>query len=109
MQSRPDLASVGRIAAARRGIIGAYQLHYLACRIFHCLAAGDQIPVPQSYLPARREPVETPGRVFHKILGFDVELAPERNAARTGSRVLGIVDRRQLLDYPNGIVVDYEL
>src|SRR5260370_37039517 len=109
MQSCPDLSSVGSIAAARRRIIGAYQLYDLPCRIFHCLAAGDQIAVAQSYLAPRREPVEAPGWVFHKILSFDVDLACEGNAARTGSGVLGIVDCRQLLDNPNGIIVDYEL
>src|SRR5437764_10162782 len=109
MQSRPDLASVGSIAAVRRRIIGAYQLHNLACRIFHDLAAGDQIAIPQSHFPPRRKPVETRGRVFHKILGFDVELAPEGNAPRTRGGVLGIIDCSQLLDDPYGIIFDYEL
>src|SRR5690349_18292771 len=104
MQSRPDLASVGSIAAARGRIIGTYQLDDLACCIFHCLTAGDQIAIPQSNLPPGRKAVETPGRVFHKILSLDVELAPEGNAARTGSWVLGIVDRNQLLGDPDGIV-----
>jgi len=38
--------------------------------------------------------------VFHKILSFEVNLAPEGNAARTGSGSSGLLTANQLLGGP---------
>src|SRR5262245_17628997 len=47
------LASVRRVAAARGGIVRAPQFNHLAVRIFHSLAAGDEIGIAQPHFGTR--------------------------------------------------------
>src|SRR6185312_12249373 len=78
------LAAVGRVAAARRRVVGAAQLHYLARGVLHCLAAGNEIGEAQPHLAAGREPIELLGRVLHEIVALDIELAAKSDAASSG-------------------------
>src|SRR5262247_4575715 len=104
-----DLASVGRVAAARHRIIGATQLHHLAGRVLHRLPAGDEIRIAQPHLGAGRKPEELLRRVLHEIVALDIELTGETDAARAGRRIVGMVDRLELLTLSLGIVLDHDL
>ena len=85
--------AVGRVAAAGRGVVGAAELDDLARgRILDDLGAGDEVGVAEPDLAARGEAEELLGRVLQKIVALDVELARERDLARSRRRVLGIVD-----------------
>ena len=87
VQRRLHLAPVGRrVAAARRGIVGAAQLDHLARRILHRLAAGHEIGVAQPHLLAGRKPVELLRRILHEVVALDVELAAEADLSRARRR-----------------------
>src|SRR5262245_55410332 len=104
-----DLAAVGRIAAARRRIIGAAQLHHLAGSVLYNLAASDEVGIAQPHLGAGREPEELLRRVLHEVVALDIELAPEPDAARAGRRIVGMVDSLELLALALGIILDHDL
>ena len=70
--------------------------------------ALDEVRVAQAHLGAGREP-EVLGRRIAEIVLLDVKHARERHLARAGRRVLGVVDRVELLDLALGVVVDHHL
>jgi hypothetical protein len=72
---RLHLAAVRRVASARRGIVGAAQLHDLSGAVLHDFVAGDEIGAAKPHLPARRQPEELLRRIFPEIIPFDEELA----------------------------------
>ena len=77
-----DLASVGRVAALGRGIVGAAQFDHFARVILDDAGAFDEIGVAQPHLVARRQAEELLRRVLHEIVALDIELAAERNLSR---------------------------
>src|SRR5262249_36931366 len=81
------LATVRRVAALGRRIVGAAQLGHLARGILYRLAAGDEIGVAQPHLATQRETEEILWRVLHEVIAFDIELATERQLPRPGSGV----------------------
>src|SRR6185312_3287979 len=103
------LAAVGRVAAARRRVVGAAQLRHLALGVLHHLAPGDEIGVAQAYLAAGREAIELFRRVLHEIVALDIELATERNLARALAGIIRMIDRLELLALAARIVLDDHL
>ena len=109
MESPLHLAAVGRVAPARRGIIGAAHLLDAAVRSLHDAGAGDEVRIAQAHLAPGSEPEELLRRVLEEVVALDPELPREGNAARAGARVLRIVHGLELLDTILRIVLDHEL
>src|SRR5438132_1629355 len=88
-----DLAAVGSVAAARRGVVGAAQLDHLAgLRVLDHALALDEVSVAQPYFPARRQPEELLWWILAEVVALDVQHAPERHLARPGGSILRVVD-----------------
>ena len=109
MDRAAHLASVGRVAALGRPIVGAAQLDNLAGIVLHRLAAGDEIGVAQPHLAARRQAIEVLRRVLHKIVALDVELPAERDLPRASRRIVRMVDRVKPLGAVLGVILDHQL
>ncbi len=109
VQGGLHLPTVRRIAAAAGWIIGATQLHHVALRVLHDLAAGDEIGIAQPHLSPHRHSEELVRRVLHEVVALDENLAAEAKGARAGTRVRRMVDGFQLFDVVLGKILDHEL
>src|SRR5579884_276973 len=110
VDGRLHLAIVRRVAALGRRVVGAVQRENLAG--FFVLGdadALDEIGVAQPYFPAGSQAKVIFRRIFTEILLLDIQLFRERNFARSGAGVFGIVDGVELLDLAFGIIVDNHL
>ena len=100
MDRAPDLAPVRRGAAPARRVVGAAQRDELAGGVADGLRAGHETGEAEPHLPARREAAKPARRVLHEVRALDEELARERNPPSAGRRVVGVVERLDLLDAP---------
>src|SRR6266705_716913 len=82
------------------------KLNDIPVGVFYYIVAGYEISVAETDLAARREAEVTLGRVFTKIILFDVQNLRERDAAGSHALVFGIVDGVHMLDEIVRIVVD---
>ena len=104
------LATVRRVTAARGRIVRAVNLGHVAGVVFHHVGASDEIRIAQPHLTTRREPVKLLGRVLHEVITIDVELARERQLARTRERhIVRIIRRVQFVDFALGVIRDDHL
>ena len=98
VKRRLHLAAVGRrVAAAGLGIVGAAERGDGPVGILIDADATDEVGVAETHFVARRQAEELLRRVFHEVVALDPNLAAEGNRARTGRRVLRIVDRVERL------------
>ena len=102
-------AAVRRAPAAALRVVGAAQLDDLAGTVLDHFLAGDEVGRAQADLAAGREPEELLRRVLHEVFALDEELPRKRDLPRTGRRILGVVDRVELLDLALGVVREHDL
>src|SRR5208283_1393177 len=86
-----DLAAIGRVAAAARGIVGAVHLYDIAGRVFHHALGGDEVGVAQAYFFAWGQAVVLWRRNLAEVVLLDVDFARKRHLAGPGGRVFGVV------------------
>src|SRR6266511_525567 len=98
MQCGLHLSSVRGASAASSGVVAAAKLNHFAGRVFHHLPTGNEKGVAQPNLASGREPIELLRRVLHGIVALDIELAAETQAACPRARIVGMVDRLDLLE-----------
>ncbi len=84
------------------------QLDHLARVVLHDADAGDEVAVAQANFAAGRETEILLGRIFAKIVLFDVQDLGEWNGARAHGGIFGIIHRFHLVDLIVGIVVDHD-
>src|SRR5687767_12632799 len=101
-----DLPAGGGAARFALEISRATQLANISLGILHHFLALDNVSVLQPHLSARLESKIFRWRCLHEIRALDEEFAAERNSARAGIRILGIIDRLELLDLIFRIVCD---
>ncbi len=58
----------------------------------------------QPYIPSRAQPEKFPGRVYHKILTLNINVAFKRNRPGSGLIVFGIIFHLQLLKTSFGVI-----
>ncbi len=92
------LAAIGGAAAARRRIVGAAQLDDLAGGVLHDLFALHDVAPAQADFAAGGEAEELLRRILEEVVALDPELAPEEDRTGPRRRVLGVVDRLELLE-----------
>ena len=110
MKGRLDLASIRRIAAARRRIVGRAHLdHFPRDRVLDHARAAHEIGAAQPHFDPGAQAEELGRRRLAKILLLDPELARERHLPSSGSRVFGIVRDLEVLDLPFRIVLELDL
>ncbi len=80
----------------------------VAVLVLHDFAALDEVGIAEADLPPRGEAKEPLGRAFHEVLTLDVQDPRERELARPGGGVLGVVHRVELLDLALGVVREHD-
>ena len=78
-----DFAMGLHLTAFGLGIVGAAQLDDLPVFIFDDLFALDNVAVAQPHFASGGQAVESPRRVLHEVVAFDVEHAGKGNLARS--------------------------
>src|SRR5262249_3447659 len=104
-----DLAAVGAVAASGGGVVGAGDFGHLAGVVLHHAGALDAVRVAEGGpLPGEQPKILGP-RDFAKIVLLDVQHPPERQLARAGGGVFGVVDGVEFLGLAFGVVGDDDL
>ena len=109
MDGALDLAAVGALAAAARGIVGAAQFHQIAGIVVHGLAAGDEIGVPQAHFRAGRQTVVLFGRLLAEVVALDPQLTREGHGAAAVGGIFGMPGHLELFHLVFGVVFDDHL
>ena len=108
MDGRLHLASIGSVAAAGGGVVGAVDLDYFSLVVLHHTLRGNEIAVAEPYFAAGRQAVVLLGRVFAEIVLLDVEDFGEWHFALAGTFVFGIVDGIDFFGLTLRIVIDHD-
>ena len=93
MNGALDLASIGRVAAAGGGIVGAAHFDHLALGILGAPRAAHEVGPAEADFLAGGETEVLLGRDLHEVLALNEQGPGEGHLAGACRGILGVVDR----------------